>query len=112
MEETKYTLTQQLDELARDCAEPNWDGYDAVPVSQTALQFARRLIPHINSICFEGKVEEPEVSAAPDGSVIYEWICNDKRLALMVDTDGSVDYAFIYGDNNSRSFENLKDGVI
>src|SRR5688572_1575275 len=52
-------------------AEPDWDGYGAVPVSPVAAEHALRLIKLLPL-----GTRPPEVTVDPDGEIALEW-CRD-----------------------------------
>ena len=55
-----------LDELAKECSEPNWDSYDAEPVRDETLLMAERLL-------LVAPAPTPDVCCDPDGCVAVEW---------------------------------------
>jgi hypothetical protein len=60
-----------LDALAsyESLNEPNWDGYDAQPITRETLNYARRLI-HIMPETFG----TPDMAPSGDGSITLEWV--------------------------------------
>ena len=76
-----------------DCQQPNWDGFNALPVEQDAYQAAYRLIESL-PLGFP----RPSVGAEPDGQITLEWYRSPSRtLSVSVDPDGLLHYAGLFG---------------
>ena len=74
---------------------PDWDGYDAEPISDEACEYAQQIYNY-----FELK---PDPGADPDGMVSLEWYKKDDyQLGLSVDKFGNCYYAFIDYTNNDK----------
>lgn len=58
---------RQLYELLQECESPNWDGYDAQPISFETFEKAKRFITEL-----PWGIPPPDVSAEPDGEVTFE----------------------------------------
>ena len=78
-----------LDEVIRNLSTPNWDGYNAEPISSVIIDNAIafiRLIPK--------DVHTPFISADPNGSIIYKWYKDAECiLSVTVDVDSLLCYS-------------------
>ncbi len=90
-----YDSITHLDEAYfKDCAEYDWDGYGALPISNQAYAEARDFLELIPSNTFMPS----HANGDANGSVMFEWYINAHRL-LSVQIDGSrvLQYAGIIG---------------
>ena len=76
-----------------ECQKPNWDGYQAAPVTREtyreAYQFLEQL-PH--------GVRPPSVGVEPDGHITFEWYKNPSQLlSVSVGPDGMIYFAALIG---------------
>lgn len=87
------SLFDDLDALADECAEANWDGYGAVAVSPETIAQAKRILRSLPI-----GTARPSIAAEPDGQITLEWHSSPKRtLSLSIDEDGSIHYAALFG---------------
>ena len=84
--------------LAKECAEPGWDGADARPLDHRAAISAEefiRALPH--------ELPAPEVSPEPDGSLSLDWIRSRERLfSVSVGTTNRLAYAWLNGTKSGH----------
>jgi hypothetical protein len=79
----------QLFELAEDCSETNWDGYEAEPVTQDAYLAAYRFLEALPL-----GTPAPALGAEPDGHIALEWYHSPRRvLSVSVSPDCELVYA-------------------
>lgn len=91
-------LFEELDSVARECALPNWDGYDAHAVGAATIREAARFLRAIPD-----GAARPAISADPDGQISVEWHVSPKRtFSVSVSQDGELHYAALIG--SSRHF--------
>lgn len=94
-------LFDELDELADQCAEAGWDGYDAAPVSPAAVDEARRFLA---ALPFEAPA--PTLGAEPDGDITFEWHAAGRRtLSVSISSRGELHYAASLGPARSYGVE-------
>ena len=92
------TLHEKLDELAEECSERDWDGYDASPVLSEVVKTAHEFLSQIPKIW-----PIPELGAEPDGCITIEWyITNKKEISVSVGKDRILSYSYIV-DGKSES---------
>lgn len=85
--------------LVRECAEPDWDGSGAKPVSEIAAQVADDFVRALP----EG-VPMPEFAPEPDGSISLDWIQSRNRLlALSVSAGSRLAYAWLDGTEKGHA---------
>ncbi|MFW6180389.1 MAG: hypothetical protein ACOC8N_01475 [Spirochaetota bacterium] len=105
--DTESRQSQLIDELLdiqNECADNNWDGYDALPISNDVITEAAQFI----SIIPEG-VHKPDVSPSPDGSIIFEWRDMDRKIfTISLFGIGEILYTFLsssFRDSGTISFK-------
>ncbi|MYA40771.1 MAG: hypothetical protein F4Z31_03310 [Gemmatimonadetes bacterium] len=78
-----------LERAFRECSQANWDGYGAAPASESAMEWARRLLAALPR-----RVGVPEVAFEPDGDAGLEWWRGpDRVLCVSVGRNGELRYA-------------------
>ena len=65
---SKKDALDRLYELAAECAEADWDGYDAEAVSQSAVEHSAYFIRRLPE-----DLPLPEISVEPDGEIALDW---------------------------------------
>lgn len=90
------TALEHLEEVYEECSEPNWDGYEAEPISYETYLEARKLLTMIPS-----SLPMPEILAEPDGEVGLEWYTN-RYSVFVVSVAGRniITYAGLFGKSN------------
>jgi hypothetical protein len=83
------SLFEELDGIAEECREANWDGYNANPVSLEAIEYAKMLLRIFSEFV------EPEVTPGPDGDISLEWLGGPKRAIVCVHKTDETCYIFI-----------------
>lgn len=104
---SRRALKQALNELARDCSMPNWDGEGAAPVEQSTLASARRFVDALPM-----GLPEPEPGVHPDGEIAFSWIGGKgHRLSLAVGPTGRITYAYRRSPSKMNGTEWLGDRI-
>ena len=90
-----------FDEVMRECAEPNWDGYNALPASPISLFYAQQLSELLPSDC-----PKPDIGCDPDGSLNFDWR-NGKMRAVSVSAgvNGRMAYAALFDEQSESGTE-------
>ncbi len=88
----------ELDEILEECAEPNWDGYGALPTSKDAFKevkdFLSLLVAEIPSVII------PEITPEVDGGLELEWYNPEgEELTLSFNGRNVITYSGIFSDN-------------
>lgn len=97
----KAQLLSNLQELAAECAEDDWDGYGAEAVSESVVIRAEAFIRALPE-----NIPSPELSAEPDGEVSFDWLpSRTKTFSLSVNAGNRVAYAWIDGANRGHTVE-------
>lgn len=87
------SVLNELEAVWSECRHPNWDGYGALPVSQAAWSYTRRLL---NSLPLG--FPAPSIGVDPDGELTLEWHRSSRRtLSVSVSEDGYLHYAALIG---------------
>ena len=99
---SKQPAYEELWDVWQECKEPNWDGYDALPVDQETFQNAYHLIEALPLGC----PLPSSVGAEPDGHLALEWHRNPRwTLSVSVSPEGVLHYAALFGAANNRGSE-------
>lgn len=95
-------------ETYQECYEENWDGYDAMPISQAALSEAERFLGALPSW-----IPAPEIVPEPDGDIGFEWN-RGKDWVFVASVNGTnrITYAGLFGIGNKTHGTELFDGSI
>jgi len=97
-----------LYEVYQECSEANWNGYDAIPMSQEAYFEARELLRMIPS-----SYPMPDILPEPNGEIGLEWY-KDKDFVFAITVGGKnrITYAGLFGkDNETHGTEFFADSL-
>ena len=92
----KSAAISQLWSLMNECADQDWDGYDARATDPQAVLMAENFVRAL-----PGGVALPEFAPEPDGSVSLDWIHSRNRLFSM-SVSGSNRLAFTWLDGTDK----------
>jgi len=94
-------LRDELAETWRECSEPDWDGYNALPVTLDSFANAERLL-----LSLPLGTQLPSIGAVPSGHISLEWHHSRRRtLTVTVDEDGDLHYAALLGPGRTCGTE-------
>lgn len=94
LEGARTSLLEVFDE----CSKPNWDGYNATPISPLILSEAMTFIDALPSW-----VPLPTIVPEPDGSIAFEWYGGKNRVFIAsVSGNNTVVYAGLLGKGNRK----------
>ena len=89
----EQVLRDELAETWEECSQPDWDGYNALPVTPDSFANAERLL-----LSLPLGTELPSIGAIPSGHISLEWHHSRRRtLTVTVDEDGDLHYAALLG---------------
>lgn len=91
----KRLLADEAFEIYSECSEPDWDGYDAAPLSEDSVLHARRFINLIPVW-----TPQPDLVPSPDGWFSFEWRSFPNRILSVTPGNGVVIYAAALGSQN------------
>jgi hypothetical protein len=99
--------SEVLTEIYNEARLSNWDAYGAQPVSfETYCQSERfiKLLPN--------DLPLPDVSAHPDGEIVFEWrIPSGKILSVSIGDGNFVTYAGLFGSTERYGVEDFIDEI-
>lgn len=101
-----------LREMCESCAEINWDGEGASPISRNAFKEAERLL-----FLLPRTIPTPEIVPEPGGAIALEWYREPSKVyVLSVNGTGSLQFAGLFGVGNEehgrRNFSTLLPPVV
>lgn len=98
------TFFQGIAFILNECAEEDWDGYDAKPVLAEAIVHAIDFL--INRL---GDISYPEIVPEPDGQVALEWYGpGNSSFSISFDGNNNISYACVLTENRERGFGSAK----
>jgi hypothetical protein len=102
----KNALVSRLWEMAEECGENDWNGYEAAPLSLAAVEQA---VEFIRAWPFEDDL--PDCAPEPDGSVNLEWIyTRHRRATVSLDGGQRLAFAWLDGANKGRGVAAFQNG--
>jgi len=100
-------IRSELVEAFYECSKPDWDGYDALPVTYDSFQLAEKFL-----LAIPLGVPMPSVGAEPDGQLTLEWSIGVRRtLSISFDPCGELHYAALIGPGRMCGTEPFIDAV-
>lgn len=89
----EQVLRDELAETWQECSQPDWDGYNALPVTADSFANATRLL-----LSLPLGTQLPSIGAIPSGHISLEWHHSRRRtLTVTVDEVGDLHYAALLG---------------
>ena len=86
-----------------ECSEPNWDGFNALPVSFDSFLLAERFL-----IALPLGIKRPCAGAEPDGQMTLEWYSGIRRtISISFDPEGKIHYAALMGASKAFGTESF-----
>jgi hypothetical protein len=87
-----------IEQLATECAIPNWDGYGASGISTLAKETAQRFVDLLPT-----DIPEPQVVPEPDGHIALCWdFGRDRVFTISIGESETATYAGILGRDVKR----------
>jgi hypothetical protein len=94
-----------LQEVVQEASNPNWDGYDALPVNQLTHYKASQFLTALPA-----SIPNPEIGVDPDGEISFEWYHSpDNIFSVSVSQGGKLTYAGIFGLSKVHGVEYFED---
>jgi len=98
---TENLIREELAEVWEECSEPDWDAYNALPVSWDSVANAQRLL-----LVLPLGTKLPSVGAVPTGNISLEWHHSRRRsLTVTVSPEGDLHYAALLGPGRTCGTE-------
>jgi hypothetical protein len=89
------------------CSKGNWDGEGAKAITSAAWRGALRLID-----MFPTSFPKPEITASPDGSIVFEWYRQkDYILAVTISDEYKLHYNALFGQAEAYGTELSQDSL-
>ncbi|MCH7685350.1 MAG: hypothetical protein IH899_01480 [Planctomycetes bacterium] len=97
----EQVLREELVDVWEECSQPDWDAYNALPVTWDTYENARRLL-----LAFPLGTPLPSLGAEPDGHITLEWHCAPRRtLSVSITPDELLHYAALLGPGRTCGTE-------
>ena len=104
----KEDTLNRLYELAEECAEADWDGYDAEAVSQSAVEHSAHFIRRLPE-----DLLLPEISVEPDGEIALDWSPTPTQtFSVSIGTADRMACAWVNGTEHGHAVAYSNNGEI
>jgi hypothetical protein len=91
----------ELSQVYEECLDPNWDGYNALPITEETFRLTRELLEALPL-----STPPPSFGAEPDGHITLEWYSSPRRtLSVSVSPEGELHYAALLGESKAYGTE-------
>ena len=91
----------ELNQVYTECLKPNWDGYGAMPVSETTYQLAYQFLEALPL-----GTPLPSIGAEPDGHLTLEWHYSPRwTLSVSISPERELHYAALLGTSKAYGTE-------
>lgn len=91
----------ELFETFKECREPNWDGYGALPINAETYRLTYEFLEALPL-----GAPAPSIGAEPDGHLTVEWYQSPQRtLSVSVSPDGELHFAALIGASKTYGTE-------
>ncbi len=102
----KAIALSELSQLAKECAEPDWDGYGAEAMDIRALRLAQEIVRSLPD-----DLPMPSFSIEPDGCVSLDWMpVRGRTFTLSAGKTDRLPYAWIDGTDRGHAVARFTDG--
>lgn len=84
-----------------ECREPNWDGYQAEPITEDTYQMAGRFLKALPL-----GTSMPAIGAEADGHLTMEWYRSPRRtISVSISPESELHYAALMGSSKAYGSE-------
>lgn len=99
----QYLLLEQafeeLDSILNEFSEANWDGYEAIPIKEDAIQETKDFLSLLGSKL--PALSLPEITPEGDGGIELEWYSPETgEFTLSFDGQNTITYSGIFSDTS------------
>lgn len=92
-------LFQQIDRIALECINSDWDGYDADRVTSETIEAAKKFV----SLLPSKYLENIDVAPDSDGDISFDWWLTARNIfSVSINSKESLAYAGLYGTETVR----------
>ena len=96
-----------LQDVRREAATQNWDGYGARAVDDATYARAEAFLDGLSIAA-----PDPDVAADPDGELSFTWYREPRRMfSVSISRDGRLSYAGLLGPSTVHGTEYLDDAI-
>lgn len=104
----KSSAISNLFEVSGACGIDDWDGYGAEAIGPVVIRNAEMFIR-----AFPDELALPAISAAPDGTIVLDWISGPSRLfSVNVGWNARLAYAWLDGTDQGHAVARFDGGQI
>lgn len=95
----KALAISQMELLAQECSDPNWDGYDAIGIDALAIKNTESFLRALPD-----SIPMPEFAPEPDGTISLDWILSKHRMfSLSIGQSRRFAYAWLEGTERGHA---------
>ena len=90
---SKWPLYREIYRTYSECSVPDWDGYDAIPISENTFSKALKLAQLL-----PGDLPLPEAMPEPTGEIAFEWYQDKTHVfVISIGEENVISYAGLFG---------------
>ena len=103
-----YHMTSgQLDQVAAECSEFGWDGYDAQPIKKVVINMAEKFL-----IGLPKSIPTPDIIPESSGELSFEWYVRaSHQVVTTITEDEEIVYSGFFGKRRTKGVEFLDNGI-
>jgi hypothetical protein len=95
------SVYDELENVVAECTNQGWDGDEAQPISEEAINNARLFLDALPL-----RITPPSVGAEPDGYLTLEWYSSPRHLlSISIGAENQIYYACKLGERKSHGSE-------
>ncbi len=91
-------LLESLQAIQHEFCVPDWNGEGALPIHPLSLEYAEHFLHRLHA---ENCTLPVELTPEPTGYLVMEWIRDDFHLALSINPEKRIEWAFLGPDVRS-----------
>src|SRR6266446_1721199 len=99
--QSRLDAENQLMRVYCESSQPNWDGYEGLPVGEETFVNAKEFLD-----VFPANLPMPEISADPDGEVSFEWYAAPRKVfSISIGSGNVLIFAGLFGRSKVQGSE-------
>ncbi|MFW6137802.1 MAG: hypothetical protein ACOC7U_01380 [Spirochaetota bacterium] len=104
-------LIDELIDIGSECSDIGWDSFNAKPIRKDTISETINFLNLLFSLD-DIKIKIPEISPAPNGSIVFEWRIKDHTIFTISLTENKKSiYAFVSSKKQESGEENFLDYI-
>lgn len=102
-------IVDQIYDVASDCLEAGWDGYDSLPVNHASIVMTKSFVEHFP---VTSGIPLPEIVPESNGNLALEWYIDKNHVFIArIKESGEIVYAGLFGANKTHGTEYFNESI-